>query len=421
MNSKNVKSLLSLRFGVLILLRGLSGILQFSGVMFISKYLGLESVGIFAIFLTWVSISTQVAGLGVNSYVIRILPLKSRAAKAVVLGQHIALVSTSIFITCASLLAVAQLGLLSADIYFLVILTVAVGTLNAVFENFHNASERQLLAATNFFTRALWPLFLLGYALSGASLETADLLWMIFTFELLAFFVSGVPIAGQIYRSRRSIKLRARFVKKALSIGGLVNFGSVLFLFAIFSPRIFLDHFYGEVEVGLYQLYYSILMFIPLVIEAAYFALRFPVMVREINTENLTSSLWIEIIVVSSLVISVSGFVYLAFPIISYLSDLSASSFDGEKFVIMAISALFYSLLRVVHYRVYALGQDILSIKVYGIGFSVSVLSSWGFISLFGLPGAYWSTAVAFASIFLGFLYQIVLTSFGNPPTEVRD
>ena len=156
-------------------LKGLTSILQFSILLVLTRLYGLNYLGEYAIVVSVVQISSQICGMGFNSYILRTIPLQSKRDNNRLFSTQLITVRavTSLFLLLLYPLShVIDLGSHSIPICVLTYISVS----NLIFENTLNANRLTIYGSLNVLLKSLWPAILFGLFFLNYSLPALHIL-----------------------------------------------------------------------------------------------------------------------------------------------------------------------------------------------------------------------------------------------------
>ena len=402
---------------VILFLRLLAGTFQFLIIILLASKLSNEDFGIYTVFAIYINYLILLAGFNFHTYTTRELGTHERQhwPKLLMQNAKFLMVNGIMVIFIAIFIHYANLLNFNGLIFFLCILVF--GSINNQIENFLLGAGYPIQSAVNILLRALWigPLFLLNLVF-----DITLSLYIVFTFWLLSEMIS---VCYMINSLRKYKFLKVTGVKnhyniiKGWSVGARYTFMGLLLTLAITMQRIILGETHSMENVGVFQFYYAMAVFLPNMIEAAVFAVLLPKLIRESLSEGLNKLLQPRYGISIILVITVMVCLYIVslfLPQIILLVDKNNFSESKEIFTLICIYSILYFISRLFHYQLYSANKDVFLTYANIIVFSAAFISSIYLIPLFGITGAAYSLILSSFTMVLAYSFPFLFKHIKN-------
>jgi O-antigen/teichoic acid export membrane protein len=379
-------------FVIIGLLRLATGAAQFGIIVFLTIYLSLNSLGVYALFTVALSYLSQLAGFSFNTYLQREVSSRPPVQWPGLLLQQWRFLAVSLGAAFAITVVIFGFGFIPfeyvAQFFGILLMTV----LNGQIENFMVGIGRPVSATINLLLRSAWilPLFLYTvWRTPGVTLYAVFTAW--FLAELFA-------LSAILERLRRLGLLPTRWeptdkpwILSGVKVGAQYTAWALLLLFIVNVQRIVLGHTHSEEQVGIFHFFFVISVFVPNLLEASLYAVIIPkLLVRHHTTSDL--SLRFPDRIPFLILLGGGGIclllVAVVLPVVLGFFGKVELLEHRQVFYYTAAYALLYTASRVFHYQLYASRRD----RTLGVAYIraavVAGVASWLLIPRWGLHGA---------------------------------
>lgn len=382
-------------FLIIAVLRLLTGITQFTLILLLASSLSLEDFGVYTMFTIYASYFALLAGFNFHTYTIREMGRVDRECwpNLFVQSGYFIFFNGCFVILLAMLLYCLKVVYQEVLLFFLLILIFT--TINNQVENFLVGAGYPTHSALSIFIKVLWilPLLLLVKVYKfDLSLSSVFLAWIVSEFFALIY------LAIVLYYLRLTpsvtISINYSWIIKGWKVGLRYTFLGLLLTAAITIQRVILGETHSKEDVGVFQIFFTITVFLPNLIESSVFAVLLPKLIKKSNEAGAGVILVPRYILSLFLLAAVSTcliVVYMMLPFILSIFGKKELTEYKSVFVYIAIYSLLYFSSRLFHYQLYSASKDRILIYVNIVSFSVALLSSILFIPPFGIMGAAYS------------------------------
>jgi O-antigen/teichoic acid export membrane protein len=382
-------------FLIIACLRLLTGIIQFTLILLLAAEMSLVDYGTYTLFAIYINYFILIAGFGFHTYTIREMGRQDRIYWPNLLFQSgsFVLMNGSIVILITSLLHYLNYDSSEFFLYFLIILTLSV--INNQIENFVVGAGYPVQSAISLFLRSVWifPLSILVWFYDfNLSLNYIFIGWIASELTAVIYLLSKLydlhlmPILP--------ILVNYKWIVVGWCVGARYTLLGFLFIVSITVQRVLLGEMRSKEEVGVFQFFFALCVFLPNLIEASIFAIRLPKLIKE-NSKAVSGTLIPPKFKFSlffiSIVILCQVIVYFALPTLLFSLGMERLTEFKEVFIYIAIYSFLYFSARLFHYQLYSAGKDVFLTYSNIVTFVVAILSSFLFIPSFGVIGAAFS------------------------------
>ncbi len=382
-------------FFVIALLRLLTGIAQFTLILLLASNLSLEEYGIYTMFTIYASYFALLAGFNFHTYTIREMGRVDRECWPNLLAQSGYFIFVNGCFVILLAISLYYLKFVYQEVFLFFILILIFTTINNQVENFLVGAGYPTHSAVNIFIRVLWilPLLLLVQGCKfDLSLSSVFLAWIASEFfaliylAIVLYYLKLTPLVP--------VSLNYSWIIKGWKVGSRYTFLGLLLTAAITIQRVILGETHSKEDVGVFQIFFTITVFLPNLIESSIFAVLLPKLIKESNEAGAgvillpRYTLALFLLAVISMVLIV---IYLTLPFVLSIFGKNELTEYKSVFVYMALYSLLYFSSRLFHYQLYSASKDRILINVNIASFSVALLSSILFIPPFGIMGAAYS------------------------------
>lgn len=378
---------------------------QILALLLIIYIYGVDRLGVYSILIATVQICAQVSGMGLNSYAQRKIPISSMCDNARLLLTQFMIVTFFSSLMSFILINLNYLIKIQLELIYIAVIMIYTNIFNAIFENTLNANKKPKSASLNVLIRGFWPIIVYGLYINDVTIDWKNLFHIIISFELMALVISFYNLKEYIPRDLKSIKfLSVTETKLAIRTGFIINSYSVIVLCIILTNRYVLGYWVGIEAVGIYFLFFQLVMFFPNLLEGVYYSIELPRMVQSNKTHKKNNfSINDKNYMFMIYAIFAGNFIiWHAYDLI--LSILNKNELLSNKYLLLFFFPIsFLSFInRAYFYRAFVKGRDLLLFKLNSFIFVLLVIMSSIFTHLFGLHGAVLSmNLVIILSIFL--------------------
>lgn len=402
------------KFLAIAIIRVLTGVAQFSTLIYLVSNLSLNDFGEFTTFSIFIAYGTLLLGFNFHTFVARELAKHVRNEWSGLLFQNILFVISNLIILFVIVLYMVDANVFPnvSPSYFLLILSFA--AINNQIENFAIATGNPFVANLNVLCRAIWifPLLILQlFKYITLDINFVMLAWLLFEVIGISFILIKLRKLSLLSRPNKFIDLI--WIGNGMRIGFKYTSLGLMLLMTFTIQRLLLGHNHSQEFVGIFQFFFSIAVFFPNLIETTLFSIILPKMIRQssIFPGGVHSNLNFKLLS-SSFIIVLIGLILVYFLLPLSLSYINKSHLIDYKylFLFMSVYSSLYFISRIFHYHFYAGGKDGLLLVLNFSSLIVAVLSSLLLIPKHGLTGASFSLVIT--SLFMSISYGCAFYAF---------
>ena len=401
----NISNYLLTRGGNLTL-RLLSMGAKFLLVVVISKYLSLEQLGEYGIFVTTITLATFLLGYDFYTYSARQLIYEEDKQLIYIRDQFLFYLIFYIVIL-PLLLVVFFVGLIEWKylIYFYFILVFE--HLSQELYRLFTSLSKPIFANFLFFIRtSIWVYYI---TISWYFNLTTDYgLDSVYSYWLICSGVSvllGFIKLSKMYDlTRLNQNIDWKWIKTGIRVSTAFFIGTIAYKVIEFSDRYMIDYFLGKDSVGIYTFYSNIANALQAIVFTMVIMIYYPKMISLHKTQKfaefkiLVKKFYLEVILYS---VIVSLILIVAInPLIEFLGKYEFL-IEINSFYTLLVSVLILNLSFVPHYILYVQEKDLYIRNITVIGAVINIILNILLIPLIGVLGAAIATVLSYVAIFL--------------------
>lgn len=401
----NLRNYLFTRGGNLAL-RLLSMGAKFLLVVVISKYLSLEQLGEYGIFVTTITLATFLLGYDFYTYSARQLIYEEDKQLIYIRDQFLFYLVFYIVIL-PLFLSIFFVGLIEWKylVYFYFILVFE--HLSQELYRLFTSLSKSVFANFLFFIRtSIWVYYItvswyFNFA-DGYGLDTVYSYWLIFSG--LSVLLGFIKLSKIYDLTQLNQKIDWQWIKQGIRVSTAFFIGTIAYKVIEFSDRYMIDYFLGKDSVGIYTFYSNIANALQAIVFTMVIMIYYPKMISLYKEQKfsefkvLVKKFYLEILFYSLLM---SGVIAIAiYPLIEFLGKTEFSlEINALWYLLMSILVLNISF--VPHYILYVQEKDKIIRTITVLGAVINVILNIMFIPYFGIAGAAVATIISFVFILL--------------------
>ncbi|RBP49890.1 O-antigen/teichoic acid export membrane protein [Arenicella xantha] len=379
-------------------------------VLLLTKYSGLEQLGIYGLFVSSVAVLNYLQGLEFYRYTARELSLSDPERNtqmivnqfAIHLVTYLVILPISVFAFCGNFLPWELLG------FFLWI---------SVCSHIGQEANRLLIVfggitqayIVSFVVHGLWACIAIAiffYYPEQANLRS--ILWLWGASSLVGVVLGGGYLSQYIVLGSLVLKVDYGWVVRGLKVCAKF-FVAVMAVKTIeLSDRFFLQYYYDEALVGVYTMFGSVAKLVQEFVYTGLIVTVIPLLLshyREKKFAEYERLLWglQKNIVIFSLLITVVGIAAM-YLLLIYLDRVELKDNIFTYFILL-FSAFVINLSMIPYYRLYLAGKEMILAKTALVGMLINTMLNLLLVPVFGAIGAATATIVSFCFIYLANMY----------------
>lgn len=399
----NISNYLLTRGGNLTL-RLLSMGAKFLLVVVISKYLSLEQLGEYGIFVTTITLATFLLGYDFYTYSARQLIYEEDKQLIYIRDQFLFYLIFYIVIL-PLLLVVFFVGLIEWKylIYFYFILVFE--HLSQELYRLFTSLSKPIFANFLFFIRtSIWVYYITVSwyfnLTTDYGLDTVYNYWLICSG--VSVLLGFIQLSKMYDLTQLNQKINWQWIKQGIKVSTTFFIGTIAYKMIEFSDRYMIDYFLGKDSVGIYTFYSNIANALQAIVFTMVIMIYYPKMIMLYKNskygelKQLIKRFYIEVMFYSLLMIIV--IVFLIYPLIDFLGR-AEFLLELNVLWLLLISILVLNISFVPHYILYIKNLDklIRNITIYAV--VINVMLNLVLIPYWGISGSAVATLVSFVLI----------------------
>ena len=386
-------------------LRGLSMLAKFLLVIYIGKYLSVDGLGEYGLFVTTITIAIYFLGLDFYTYNTREILAKEKNERLPLIRDQFIFHLLVYVVVLPLLLTVFAFGLVETKyiVYFYLILIFE--HLSQELYRLYTTLQKPIFAnVLLFFRTGLWVYIVVAlwyFNVRGTmNLQTVWYGWVIGS---LASIVIGIIYLKKDYNFKTlTEKIDWIWIKRGLKVSLPFFIGTLAYKVIEFSDRYMIEYYMTKADVGIYTFFGSIANVIFTITFTLVIMVYYPKLIETYQTKKehkvIVKTFFYKTALVSlitSIIISL-----LIYPILDYMGKKEfINSIEVLWLLIFATIILNISLIP--HYILYAMQRDIIIRDITLIGAIINIVLNMILIKEYGLIGAALSTIIAFLFIMI--------------------
>jgi len=388
-------------------LRGISMLAKFLLIIYIGKYLSVDELGEYGLFVTTITIAIYFLGLDFYTYNTREILAKEKDERLPLIRDQFIFHLLVYVLVLPLLLTVFTMGLIQTQfiIYFYLIL---------VFE--HLSQELYRLYTT--LQKPIFANFLL-FMRTGLWVYAVISLWY-FNFEgmmnletvwygwAVGSFVS--VIIGIVYLKRdydfKSLteKIDWYWIKNGVKVSIPFFIGTLAYKVIEFSDRYMIDYYMTKADVGIYTFFSGIANTINIIVFTLVIMIYYPLLVEQYQNKKMdmfkkTLKIFSMKTVIFSIFSSIGILLLIGF-VLDFMGKLEFHN-NIEVLWLLIIANIILNISFIPHYVLYAAQKDIVIRNATLIGAVINIGLNLILIESYGLAGAVIATIISFIIIFI--------------------
>lgn len=388
-------------------LRGLSMLAKFLLVIYIGKYLTINELGEYGLFVTTITIAIYFLGLDFYTYNTREILAKEKNERLPLIRDQFIFHLLVYVIVLPLLLTIFSLEIINTEfmIYFYLIL---------VFEHLaqelfrlYTTLQQPIFANFLLFMRTgLWVYVVITlWYLNVEGMMNLKTVWYGWTIGSFLSIIIGITYLRKDHNFKSlTKKVDWIWIKNGVKISVPFFIGTLAYKVIEFSDRYMIDYYMSTADVGIYTFFGSIANTMQTIVFTLVIMIYYPKMIelykhsRIDEFNKMTNKFFLNVLIYST--ITIMGIVLFIYPVLEYL--------DKAKFVenlsilwILLAATLVLNLSFVPHYILFVKHKDILIRNITLIGAGLNIVLNVFMIQNYGLNGAAVATATSFGVILL--------------------
>lgn len=394
-------------------LRVTSLVSKFFLIIFISKNLGVESLGDYGLFVTTITFSIYLLGFDFYNFNTReILSSFDNRHSILIRDQFVFHCLAYVFIL-PLLLSIFFFKIIDAKFIFLFYSVLLVEHISQEMYRLLITLKRPTQANFSLFIRSgAWVYILLGlWHFEVINRITLDMVWYSWCVAgTLSIITAFFGLKEHLNYSSLNKPVDWKWILKGLKTSIPFFIGTIAYKVIEFSDRYMIDLFMTKEDVGVYSFFYGIANVLSTIVFTAVIMVIYPIMVESFHKKDFVrfkanANRMRNNILVYSLVTSVLIMVFIE-PLLNYIGKAELSD---NLFILWGLifSVFILNLSMVTHYTLYCAKKDNVIRNATVISAFINVILNTIFINYLGLVGAIMASVISYGYVWIHKLYAV--------------
>ena len=376
---------------------------KFLLIIYIAKYLSVDELGEYGLFVTTITIAIYFLGLDFYTYNTREILAKEKNERLPLIRDQFIFHLLVYVIVLPLLLTVFTLGIINTEfiVYFYLILVFE--HLSQELYRLYTTLQKPIFANFLLFMRTgLWVYAVI--ALWYLNVEgTMNLLtvWYGWTVGSLISIIIGIIYLKTDYKFEDlSEAINWGWIKNGVKVSMPFFIGTLAYKIIEFSDRYMIDYYMTKADVGVYTFFGGIANTIFTVVFTLVLMVYYPKLIEAYQTKHEYKAVSKPFFYKTLIVSLVTSFLVVVFihPVLDYMSKEEFIN-NIEILWLLILATIVLNISFVPHYILYAMKRDIIIRDITLIGAAINIALNLVLIKEYGLVGAAISTIAAFIFI----------------------
>ena len=387
-------------------LRGFSMLAKFLLVVYIGKYLSVDDLGEYGLFVTTITIAIYFLGLDFYTYNTREILTKDKEKRLpLIRDQFIFHLVVYVFVL-PLLLLVFTFGIIPVEFivyFYLILLFEHLG--QELYRLFTTLKHPLFANFLLFFRTGLWAYVVIAIWYIGIeNMQNLKIVWMAWIVGSFLSILVGLLYLNKNYDFRSiTEKIDWVWIKKGFYVSMPFFIGTLAYKVIEFSDRYMIDYYLTKADVGIYTFFGSIANTINIIVFTTVIMVYYPFLVEQYEHQKEIFKKTLKIFTIKTIVISLFSAIaitILIYPVLDYMGkDEFYGSIDVLWLLIIANIVLNVSFIP--HYVLYVTKRDIAIRNATLVGAFLNIILNIILIPIYGINGAAFTTIISFVIILL--------------------
>ncbi|MCK5538190.1 MAG: oligosaccharide flippase family protein [Bacteroidales bacterium] len=380
---------------------------KFLLIIYIGKYLSIDELGEYGLFVTTITIAIYFLGLDFYTYNTREILAKDKNERLPLIRDQFIFHLLVYVIVLPLLLTVFTFGLIATEfiIYFYLILVFE--HLSQELYRLYTTLQKPIFANFLLFMRTgLWvyAVIVLWY-LNVEGMMNLKTVWYGWAVGSFISIIIGIVYLKRDYDFKSlTEKIDWYWIKNGVKVSIPFFIGTLAYKVIEFSDRYMIDYYMTKADVGIYTFYGSIANTMQTIVFTLVIMIYYPKMIElyknsRIDAFNkMTNKFFWEVLIYS--IITILGIVLFIYPVLEYLDKVEFVENLSILWILLG-ATLVLNLSFVPHYILFVKHKDIAIRNITLIGAGLNIVLNIFMIQNYGVNGAAIATAISFGAILL--------------------
>jgi len=383
----------------------MSMLAKFLLIVYIGKYLSIDDLGEYGLFVTTITIAIYFLGMDFYTYNTREILAKGKDDRLPLIRDQFIFHLVVYVVVLPLMLSVFAMGIINIEyiIYFYLILVFE--HLSQELYRLYTTLQKPIFANTLLFLRTgLWVYVIIVFwhfhIPNTTNLKTIWYGWSIGSFISILIGISYIFKEYNFYKLKKNINWS--WIKQGVKVSIPLFIGTLAYKIIEFCDRYMIDYYMTKADVGIYTFFGGIANSINIIVFTTVVMIYYPILIslyqhsKTLEYENELRSFTFKTILVSFIV--AIAIIFLVFPILDFM-DKNNLKEHIHILYLLVIANILLNITLVPHYILYVMKKDLIIRNSSMIGAILNILLNLVLIQYYGISGAAIATIFSFTAI----------------------
>ena len=380
---------------------------KFLLIIYIGKYLSVDELGEYGLFVTTITIAIYFLGLDFYTYNTREILAKEKSERLPLIRDQFIFHLFVYVIVLPLLLTVFTLGIIKTEFVLYFYLILIFEHLSQELYRLYTTLQKPIFANFLLFMRTgLWVYVVIAlWSLNVDGLMNLKTVWYGWTIGSFISILIGIVYLKKDYDFKSlTEKIDWLWIKNGVKISIPFFIGTLAYKVIEFSDRYMIDYYMTKADVGIYTFFGGIANTINIVVFTLVIMIYYPILVKQYQNKKMdvfTKTLKIfSMKTITFSILSSIGILLLIGPVLNFMGK---SEFQNniEILWLLIIANIILNISFIPHYILYAAQKDIVIRNSTLLGAGINIVLNLILIKHFGIAGAAIATILSFTIIFI--------------------
>jgi len=391
---------------------------KFLLIIYIGKYLSVDELGEYGLFVTTITIAIYFLGLDFYTYNTREILAKEKNKRLPLIRDQFIFHLLVYVIVLPLLLTIFTLGLINTEyiLYFYLILVFE--HLSQELYRLYTTLQKPIFANFLLFVRTgLWVYVVMAlWHLNVERMMNLETVWYGWAIGSFISIIIGILYLKRDYDFKNlTEKIDWYWIKNGVKVSIPFFIGTFAYKVIEFSDRYMIDYYMTKVDVGIYTFFSGIANTINIIVFTLVIMIYYPLLVEQYQNKEMDvfkKTLRVfSVKTISFSVFSSIGILLLIGFVLDFMGKLEFQN-NIEVLWLLIIANIILNISFIPHYVLYAAQKDIIIRNATLIGAGINIVLNLILIKSYGIAGAAIATITSFMIIYmLKFCYSRRITN----------
>jgi O-antigen/teichoic acid export membrane protein len=386
-------------------LRGFSMLAKFLLVIYIGKYLSVDDLGEYGLFVTTITIAIYFLGLDFYTYNTREILAKEKDKRLPLIRDQFIFHLVVYVVVLPLLLSVFAMGIIEIQyiIYFYLILVFE--HLSQELYRLYTTLQKPIFANILLFLRTgLWVYAVIAlWYLKVPNTQNLESIWYAWSVGSFISIIVGILYIKKEYNFKDlTQKIDWLWIKNGVKISIPFFIGTLAYKVIEFSDRYMIDYYMTKADVGIYTFFGGIANVVNIVVFTLVIMIYYPILVEQYQNNHIKEfSKNLKVFTIKTISLSIATALLIGLLISPVLNFIGKIEFQNNLNLLwlLLLANIVLNISFVPHYVLYAKGKDIIIRNVTLIGAGMNIVLNLILIKYYGINGAAIATLISFIVI----------------------